>query len=97
MSKFYEEIEDRINSPRWSKQIAHQVILKKRKRDKKKRGILGSLAIGLVILSTIGVNVIQNVSKSNSWENQLLNIVFEDNNTTVFSQEVDNFIEESFK
>lgn len=96
MSKFYNEIDERINNPEWSKQIAHKVLLEKRHRDIKRRSIIGSFVGMAVILFTIGVYVIPGVSMRNSWEYQLMSALYGDENTTVFSKEIDEFIEESF-
>ncbi len=96
MSKFYNEIDERINNPEWNKQIAHQVILEKRHRDIKRRSIIGSLVGMVVILFTVGLYLIPGVSMRNSWEYQLVSAIYGGENTTVFSEEIDEFIEEAF-
>lgn len=96
MSKFYNEIDERINNPEWSKQIVHQVLLEKRHRDIKRRSIIGSFVGMVVILFTVGLYVITDVSMRNSWEYQLMSAIYGEENTIVFSEEIVEFIEESF-
>ena len=97
MSKFYNEIDERINNPKWSKQVAHKILLEKRHRDIRRRSIIGSFVGMAIILFTVGIYVITGVSTRYSWEHRLISVIYGEENTTVFSEEIDGFIEEAFK
>ena len=94
MSRFGDEIETKMNSTEWGRQIAHSVILKRKRKAKKV--CLNLCSLIAVILLTVGITVTQSIYKKNSWENQLLSTIFDYNSKTVFSREIDKFIEEFF-
>lgn len=94
MSRFGDEIETKMNSTEWGRQIAHSVILKRKRKAKKV--CLNLYSLIAVILLTVGITVTQSIYKKNSWENQLLSTIFDYNSKTVFSREIDKFIEEFF-
>jgi hypothetical protein len=96
MNKFYDEIDERINNPEWSKQVAHKILLEKRHRDIKRRSVIGSFVGMAIILFTVGLYVITSISTRVSWEYRLISVIYGEETTTVFSEEIDEFIDEAF-
>lgn len=97
MEKFNREIENREESTLWNEDIAERVIQERSRRTRRNISVAGSIFIVLLMLVTAGFNMYKSRVTEDSWENYLTSTIRETFETEVVPEEVDDFIEYSFR
>ncbi len=97
MSNINEYIEQRLDDTNWNTKIAHNVLVKRKHKIRKTRSIAFSLvAVLLVFVGIIVVNINNYKSDNYLWQNEFASLFYDYDDDSVFSEEIDEFIEESF-
>jgi hypothetical protein len=95
MYSLNEEIEKRMRSNSWSKEIAEKVIFGRARRAKRNLTLSGSLFAVFFLFFVIGFNFTKTKSEETSWNNYIMSRVIESTNTAV-PEDIVKFISYSF-
>lgn len=95
MYNLNKEIEKRMRSNSWSKEIAEKVISGRARRTRRNLTLTGSLFMVFFLFFVVGFNFYQIKSEGASWDNYIISTVIESTNTTI-PQDVEEFITYSF-
>lgn len=97
MHSLNNEVEKRMQSNNWSEEMAERVISEKKRRTRNKITLAGSLFVGLIVFTLVGLNIFHQKSAGRYWSNYFTSAVEEYTDIDLVPSDIDEFIATSFE